>query len=180
MLEGVEEKQDEERDEYPQGALDIVGLPFHLIAVWECTQEALRLLGCIRQMADHAQQPDRSRLFLTRRAVAPIGGLLLVAAVLGQMRAFVLLLFFSAVPLVERRPRFLAIAIQQVESSLLTPLVMKRSVDVPPVVTILAGAVMTILFGFFGLLAAVPFAAVLLTIAREVTPEVDDAMVREA
>lgn len=72
------------------------------------------------------------------------------------------------------------VAIQQVESNLLTPLVMKRGVDVPPVVTILAGTVMTILFGFLGLLVAVPVAAALLTIARELTPDVDEDLIRDA
>lgn len=66
------------------------------------------------------------------------------------------------------------VIIQQVESNLLTPLVMKRGVDVPPVVTILAGTVMTVLFGFLGLLVAVPIAAALLTVARELTPAVDE------
>lgn len=69
------------------------------------------------------------------------------------------------------------VAIQQVESNVVTPLVMKRGVDVPPVVTILAGTVMTILFGFLGLLVAVPLAAAVLTVAREVTPPVDRAIV---
>ena len=65
-------------------------------------------------------------------------------------------------------------------ATLVTPLVMKRGVDVPPVVTILAGTVMTILFGFLGLLVAVPIAAALLTIARELTPDVDEDLVRDA
>lgn len=59
--------------------------------------------------------------------------------------------------------------IQQVESNIVTPLVMKRGVDVPPVVTIIAGTIMMILFGFLGLLVAVPLAAGLLTVARELT-----------
>lgn len=71
------------------------------------------------------------------------------------------------------------IVIQQVESNLVTPLVMKRGVDVPPVVTILAGTLMTILFGFLGLLVAVPIATALLTIARELTPAVEEGLVRD-
>lgn len=59
--------------------------------------------------------------------------------------------------------------IQQIESNIVTPLVMKRGVDVPPVVTIIAGTIMTILFGFLGLLVAVPLAAGLLTLVRELT-----------
>lgn len=58
------------------------------------------------------------------------------------------------------------VAIQQVESNILTPLVMKKGVDVPPVVTILAGSVMAILFGFLGLLVAVPLAAALMVVVK--------------
>ncbi|HUP44529.1 MAG TPA: AI-2E family transporter, partial [Thermoanaerobaculia bacterium] len=65
------------------------------------------------------------------------------------------------------------VAIQQVESNIVAPLIMKRGVDVPPVVTILAGTIMTILFGFLGLLVAVPVAAAILTIAQELTPPLE-------
>lgn len=58
------------------------------------------------------------------------------------------------------------LAIQQVESNIITPLVMKKGVDVPPVVTILAGSVMAILFGFVGLLVAVPLAAALMVVVK--------------
>ena len=58
------------------------------------------------------------------------------------------------------------LAIQQVESNILTPIVMKKGVDVPPVVTILAGSVMAILFGFMGLLVAVPLAAALMVVVK--------------
>lgn len=71
------------------------------------------------------------------------------------------------------------VVIQQVESNVVSPLVMKRGVDVPPVVTILAGTLMTILFGFLGLLVAVPIAAALLTVAREITPEVEHDLLSE-
>ena len=62
------------------------------------------------------------------------------------------------------------IVIQQIESNIVSPLVMKHGVDVPPVVTILSGTIMTLLFGFLGLLIAVPLAAAALTILREITP----------
>lgn len=71
------------------------------------------------------------------------------------------------------------VVIQQVESNIVAPLVMKRGVDVPPVVTILSGTVMTILFGFLGLLVAVPLAAALLTVARELTAPVADEQIAE-
>lgn len=69
------------------------------------------------------------------------------------------------------------VVIQQIESNIVSPLVMKRGVDVPPVVTILSGTVMTILFGFLGLLVAVPLAAALLTVGREVTSPVPEEQI---
>ena len=71
------------------------------------------------------------------------------------------------------------IVIQQLESNIISPLVMKHGVDVPPVVTILSGTIMTLLFGFLGLLVAVPLAAAGLTVLREVTPPVDDTIIPE-
>jgi len=58
------------------------------------------------------------------------------------------------------------VVIQQLESNIITPLVMKKGVDVPPVVTILAGSIMAILFGFVGLLVAVPLAAALMVVVK--------------
>jgi predicted PurR-regulated permease PerM len=48
------------------------------------------------------------------------------------------------------------LAIQQIEGNLLTPFLMKEGLDLPPVITILGQAVMAIIFGFVGLLIAMP------------------------
>lgn len=48
------------------------------------------------------------------------------------------------------------IGIQFAENQLLIPLLMKGGVDLPPAVTILAQALMVLVFGFLGLLVAVP------------------------
>ena len=48
------------------------------------------------------------------------------------------------------------IVIHQSESHLLIPLLMKRGIDIPPVITILSQAIMGLVFGFLGLLVAVP------------------------
>jgi predicted PurR-regulated permease PerM len=50
----------------------------------------------------------------------------------------------------------LYIGIQFLENHLLIPMLMKGGVDVPPVLTILGQALFTILFGFLGLMVAVP------------------------
>jgi predicted PurR-regulated permease PerM len=48
------------------------------------------------------------------------------------------------------------LAIQQIEGNVLTPLLMKEGLDLPPVLTILGQSVMAIVFGFMGLLVAMP------------------------
>jgi predicted PurR-regulated permease PerM len=57
------------------------------------------------------------------------------------------------------------IGIQFLENHLLIPLLMKGGVDVPPVLTILSQALFTLLFGFLGLMVAVPtLAAVMVAV----------------
>lgn len=51
------------------------------------------------------------------------------------------------------------IAIQQIEANLITPLLMKRGLELPPVLTITAQGVLSLVFGFVGLLVAVPMLA---------------------
>src|SRR6202165_4484532 len=58
------------------------------------------------------------------------------------------------------------IVIQFVENHLLVPLLMKRGVDLPPAMTLGIQALMSVLFGFLGLLVAVPLLAAILTIVR--------------
>lgn len=57
-------------------------------------------------------------------------------------------------------------AIQFTENNLLIPLLMKGAVNVPPVLTILAQALLTVLFGFLGLMVAVPLMATALVLVR--------------
>ncbi len=51
------------------------------------------------------------------------------------------------------------IVIQTLESNILIPMLMKEGMDLPPVLTILAQALMAVVFGFLGLLVAVPVLA---------------------
>ena len=53
----------------------------------------------------------------------------------------------------------LYVGIQFMENHLLIPLLMKGGVDVPPVLTILSQALFTLVFGFLGLMVAVPMLA---------------------
>lgn len=54
------------------------------------------------------------------------------------------------------------IVIQQLESNVLTPLVMKHGLEMPPILTLASQGIMTLLFGFLGLLVAVPLAAAII------------------
>lgn len=77
--------------------------------------------------------------------------------------------FLAAIPAVAmgfldspQKALFVAIAytaIQQVENSLLIPMLMREGVDLPPLVTLLGLALMGIVFGFLGMLVAVPLLA---------------------
>jgi len=58
------------------------------------------------------------------------------------------------------------IAIQQTEGQVLIPMLMKGGIDLPPVLTILAQAVMAMLFGFLGLMTAVPLLAAIMVPLR--------------
>jgi predicted PurR-regulated permease PerM len=58
------------------------------------------------------------------------------------------------------------VGIQFLENHLLIPLLMKGGVDVPPVLTILAQALFTILFGFLGLMVAVPMLAAVMVAVK--------------
>jgi predicted PurR-regulated permease PerM len=61
--------------------------------------------------------------------------------------------------------------IQFAENHVLVPVLMKHGVDLPPAMTLGIQALMSVLFGFLGLLVAVPLLAAILTIARTMSPK---------
>jgi predicted PurR-regulated permease PerM len=64
---------------------------------------------------------------------------------------------------------FVALAytgIQFFENHLLIPILMKEGVDLPPVLTLLGIAVMSVVFGFLGMLVAVPLLAAILVAVK--------------
>lgn len=65
----------------------------------------------------------------------------------------------------------LYVAVQQLESNLISPLVMKGAVKLPPALSVLVQALMAIVFGFLGLLLAVPMLAVALVLVRRLYVE---------
>ena len=56
--------------------------------------------------------------------------------------------------------------IQQLEGHLLIPMLMKEGIDLPPALTIVAQGVMALLFGFLGLLVAVPMLAAVVVFVK--------------
>jgi predicted PurR-regulated permease PerM len=58
--------------------------------------------------------------------------------------------------------------IQVVESYLLTPLIERKTVSLPPALTLVALAVAALLFGWLGLLLAAPATAALLVLVQMV------------
>lgn len=65
--------------------------------------------------------------------------------------------------------------IQAIESNVLTPLVMKKAVQLPPALTLLFQSLMAIVFGFFGLFLAVPILAAILVLVDSISPAGDGA-----
>jgi predicted PurR-regulated permease PerM len=63
------------------------------------------------------------------------------------------------------------IVIQFLENHLLVPVLMKHGVNMPPAMTLGIQALMAVLFGFIGLLVAVPLLAAILTIVRTLNPK---------
>lgn len=96
-------------------------------------------------------------------ALGMIAGLLVfipfVGPILSAIPAMALALTVS--PLMVLWVGLLYFGIQLVESNLLTPLVMKRAVALPPALILLFQMAMGVLFGFIGLLVAVPLLAAL-------------------
>ena len=61
---------------------------------------------------------------------------------------------------------FVYVAIQFLENHLLIPLLMKEGVDLPPVLTLLGLSLMGIVFGFLGMLVAVPLLAAVMVAVK--------------
>lgn len=71
------------------------------------------------------------------------------------------------------------LAIQFLENHLLVPLLMKHGVNVPPAMTLGVQALMALLFGFLGLLVAVPLLAAILTVVRIINGKAEPTVATE-
>jgi predicted PurR-regulated permease PerM len=65
----------------------------------------------------------------------------------------------------------LFLAIQTVESYFITPYVQKKAIEMPPVVILLSQIVLSLLFGFLGLLVATPLAAAVIVVVKRLYVE---------
>lgn len=117
-------------------------------------------------------------LALNVRAAVPLGilaGLLEFVPTLGPI--------LSALPaiamgFVDSPEKALAVTlayvgIQLLENHLLIPILMKEGIDIPPALTIVAQALMAIVFGFLGLLVAVPLLATVMIAFRTLSGDED-------
>ncbi len=98
----------------------------------------------------------------------------LIGATIGAVVVTVILLFYS-IPVGIAAAIFF-IAYQQVENYLIYPRVMGRTVDVPPALTIVAALIGGALLGILGALLAIPTAAALSLIVREVVVPRQDSV----
>ncbi|MGV3708299.1 MAG: AI-2E family transporter [Gemmatimonas sp.] len=101
-------------------------------------------------------------------ALAIIAGLMEFVPTIGPIISAVpaVLMAFTDSP---QLAAYVAIAywgIQFVENNLLIPFLMRGEMDLPPAITIVAQALMTLVFGFIGLMVAVPLTAAVLVPVR--------------
>jgi predicted PurR-regulated permease PerM len=110
-------------------------------------------------------------------ALAFIVGLLSLIPVVGAIVSGVIItaLGLTVSPTVALIAAVYYIAYQQIESYLIYPRIMKRSVDIPGSVTVIAALIGGSLMGIIGALLAVPVAAALLLLHREVFLKRQDA-----
>ena len=121
-------------------------------------------------------------------ALAVIAGLLEFIPTIGPTLAVIPALAMS---LVDSPTKALSVlicylVIQAIESNVLIPLLMQGRIDLPPAVTITAQALMTLAFGFLGLMVAVPILAAVMVgvkllyvedVVGDAMPTVDRALV---
>lgn len=105
--------------------------------------------------------------------LALIAGILEVIPVIGPIISAIPAIFlaFTISPLLSVMVAALYLIIQQLENSLIVPLVMKRAVGLNPLIVILAIAIGSRLLGIAGALLAVPIAVVFQIIVLEIIEE---------
>ena len=103
-------------------------------------------------------------------ALGVIAGLMTFIPNIGSLVPLVPITIFTLADEPGKLP-FVLIAyliIQQVESNVITPSIVKRQLNIPAAVLLLFQLTSAALFGFFGILLAVPLLAVLIALVREI------------
>jgi predicted PurR-regulated permease PerM len=98
----------------------------------------------------------------------------MIGATLGAI--IVILIGFATSPAVGLACLIFYIVYQQFENYVIYPKVMSRSVDVPGSVTVIAALIGAALLGVVGALLAIPTAAAILLLVREVFVKRQDAL----
>lgn len=100
-------------------------------------------------------------------------GLLEFVPLIGPIAASVpgLLLAFATGPELALYAALIYVAVQQIESNLITPLVQRWAVELPPVVALLSIVACGLLFGVLGVIFATPIAVVLLALVQHLYVE---------
>jgi len=98
-----------------------------------------------------------------------IAGMLTFIPFFGALAAGVLAIVFAFTqgPQQALYVAILAIAIQQIEGHVLTPLVQRWAAQLPPVLSIMSSVVFGLLFGLVGVLFAAPLMVVLMTLVEK-------------
>jgi predicted PurR-regulated permease PerM len=148
---------------FPRGARDQAGVVLTRIATvlrrWLVTQlVAMVVIGVVSTV---------TLLLLGVKAAVALGviaGLLEFVPTVGPILAAVpaIAMGFLDSPEKALTVGLAYLVIQQLEGHVLIPILMKEGMDLPPALTIVTQAVMALLFGFIGLMVAVPLLAVVI------------------
>jgi predicted PurR-regulated permease PerM len=148
---------------FPRGARDQAGVVLTRIATvlrrWLVTQlVAMVVMGVVSTV---------TLLLLGVKAAVALGviaGLLEFVPTVGPILAAVpaIAMGFLHSPEKALTVGLAYLVIQQLEGHVLIPILMKEGMDLPPALTIVTQAVMALLFGFIGLMVAVPLLAVVI------------------
>ena len=148
---------------FPRGARDQAGVVLTRIATvlrrWLVTQlVAMVVMGVVSTV---------TLLLLGVKAAVALGviaGLLEFVPTVGPILAAVpaIAMGFLDSPEKALTVGLAYLMIQQLEGHVLSPILMKEGMDLPPALTIVTQAVMALLFGFIGLMVAVPLLAVVI------------------
>lgn len=115
--------------------------------------------------------------------VAPLAILVFIGAFLPVVGAFVSGLFAVAVALVNGGLTqalivlAIVVAVQQLEGDVVLPLIFGRSMEMHPLVILLAIAIGGVAFGIVGAFLSVPIAAVVIAVNQELSPNPDGSLI---